>query len=1465
MSALTDSNFGVTSDQGVKGFSQKVLRYFLTFIQTDFKKQQAPRRRILLKTESNFKIGVPLRKYSTLYKAVWQFANDAPKNGLELRVGVSQYTSPISVNLRNLIKQHIDALDADLAESIAKSTIEYANSKKSKGLSDPEKFIEDVQIHLVEDIGQKIVQPLLAMLENPFREAAYSFIESVYELEAELTDNLAQKPLENLPFVLNTLLVQGDITGLKNVFAEMFAIEDIREQAVSFFENFATADFFHEMRDLQQSLRSVENQSLYLYFCELRFGTNTFPLFFVPATLDYDDKKREFVITFDPHLLVNKQAVDWVMQEHQGESAKLPVSPILDRVVYLDANHSFLDEIEKVFNRLVPALDVASNIDIKKMVLQQASSTTIKISNSAYFAVFDRSDESMVNDYEELLSALTGEQDKASIMFENIIRGFIHDDPVSVSNAVNQEWDSLSVPERLVADSPIPINEEQRKITTALKNPKCNYISVQGPPGTGKSHTISALAFDGIMNNQRVLILSDKTEALDVVQDKLEIVLSKVRAGDGDFPNPILRLGKSGNTYNRLISGSAKTKIKQHHQAASRHEKTIKAEAQSKLTSLKADIEKTITLLSDIKLEELNSLHLLEDKIETIRPGLISKLQNPVMPDKIGKLEGVNLLLEPATLSAIFDQMDIEDDIPEFSEMIPMLNAWKRATTIKIESPNLSTFELFTELEAEHYKPLLNFINAYQDLKMPIFGYLFKGSQVRALNRQLGDELPCSDPIDLHLRQDLLVQASRYLSSITNALKSERLEPFTGFVWKLFRNDVVHMADVDLLADLFSGFQQYFIGYDDDSVELLDIDGFNSPEEQVDFILDCVVYAISWSNIRRNMNAVPKVDYVGSKTRIEELSTARMATEIDRRFLNFVDNKAATAKSIGGVIKNKMKFPEEEFSHLSDAFPVIIAGIREYAEYVPLKEEMFDLVIIDEASQVSVAQALPAVLRGKKVVVFGDAKQFSNVKSSQASNVTNAGHLSDIEAYFRANVSSASTKIERLKHFDVKKSILEFFGLISNFETMLVKHFRGYQELISFSSAKFYDHQLQAIKIRTAPVDEVIRFEIIDHDLQENKKNTNQMEADFILKELRRMIDDEEDMTVGVLTPFREQMKLLNDVLFRDSYAHHFESRLRLKIMTFDSCQGEERDLIIFSMVATKAKDMLNYIFPVSLEAAKDQIEEQLKMQRLNVGFSRGKEAFLFVLSKPVSEFRGGIGLVLQHYKTILEERVVPDGNDVDPASPMERKVLDWILKSPFHQANEDIVEVVPQFPIGEYLRQLDPTYTHPAYRCDFLIRYYGEDQVVNIIVEYDGFTEHFVEHQKIHNGNWEHYYRPEDIERQMVIESYGYKFLRINRFNIGDDPINELSNRLVELVKDAVSSDESSELISSIIDDAESIGDGSKKKCSRCEEIHDIDSFWDNSLKGGQGAYGRVCLICKASVSPGKSKRRSRSRRRWF
>ena len=74
---------------------------------------------------------------------------------------------------------------------------------------------------------------------------------------------------------------------------------------------------------------------------------------------------------------------------------------------------------------------------------------------------------------------------------------------------------------------------------------------------------------------------------------------------------------------------------------------------------------------------------------------------------------------------------------------------------------------------------------------------------------------------------------------------------------------------------------------------------------------------------------------------------------------------------------------------------------------------------------------------------------------------------------------------------------------------MLKKHFRGYQELISFSSEQFYGGQLQAIKIRSRPLTEVIRFAILEHDGRTEKhRNSNSMEGEFILLELKRMIDE---------------------------------------------------------------------------------------------------------------------------------------------------------------------------------------------------------------------------------------------------------------------------------------------------------------------------------------------------------------------
>jgi superfamily II DNA or RNA helicase len=78
------------------------------------------------------------------------------------------------------------------------------------------------------------------------------------------------------------------------------------------------------------------------------------------------------------------------------------------------------------------------------------------------------------------------------------------------------------MPQRLVFDSPLPLVEEQRKILSAIGHSQSRFIAVEGPPGTGKSHTITAIAFHTILSGKSLLVLSDKKEALDVVEAKLD-------------------------------------------------------------------------------------------------------------------------------------------------------------------------------------------------------------------------------------------------------------------------------------------------------------------------------------------------------------------------------------------------------------------------------------------------------------------------------------------------------------------------------------------------------------------------------------------------------------------------------------------------------------------------------------------------------------------------------------------------------------------------------------------------------------------------------------------------------------------------------------------------------------------------------------------------------------------------------
>src|SRR5579883_1499790 len=122
---------------------------------------------------------------------------------------------------------------------------------------------------------------------------------------------------------------------------------------------------------------------------------------------------------------------------------------------------------------------------------------------------------------------------------------------------------------------------------------------------------------------------------------------------------------------------------------------------------------------------------------------------------------------------------------------------------------------------------------------------------------------------------------------------------------------------------------------------------------------------------------------------------------------------------------------------------------------------------------------------------------------------------------------------------------------------------------------------------------------------------------------------------------------------------------LKLKIMTFDTCQGEERDIVFYSMVANRAVDRLWGVFIKDLASVDLEEEGKLKAQRLNVGFSRAKECMHFVLSKPLSEYQGAIGEALRHFWNVREEAKKERSTaEVDPRSEREAQVLNWFYQT---------------------------------------------------------------------------------------------------------------------------------------------------------------------------------------------------------
>ena len=286
-------------------------------------------------------------------------------------------------------------------------------------------------------------------------------------------------------------------------------------------------------------------------------------------------------------------------------------------------------------------------------------------------------------------------------------------------------------------------------------------------------------------------------------------------------------------------------------------------------------------------------------------------------------------------------------------------------------------------------------------------------------------------------------------------------------------------------------------------------------------------------------------------------------------------------RRIWPVRKLLANFPREVF----DLIPCWLASPESVSAIFPM-EKMFDLVIFDEASQCFVEKGIPAMYRGKQVVVAGDDKQ-----------------LRPNDLY---QVRWEDENEEEIAELDFD-SLLN----LSNQYLMQVQlngHYRSKNlDLIRFSNEHFYKGRLSMLPDfhelnRGAKAIEYVHVSGIW------EKNTNKEEAEKVAFLVKKILSKDPNLEIGIVTFNVAQQLFILDYLDDFALANNFIIPESLIVKNIENVQGDEKDVIIFSTVyAPDATGKMKMQFgSLNIEGGEN---------RLNVAITRAREKIYLVTS----------------------------------------------------------------------------------------------------------------------------------------------------------------------------------------------------------------------------------------------------------
>ncbi len=252
--------------------------------------------------------------------------------------------------------------------------------------------------------------------------------------------------------------------------------------------------------------------------------------------------------------------------------------------------------------------------------------------------------------------------------------------------------------------------------------------------------------------------------------------------------------------------------------------------------------------------------------------------------------------------------------------------------------------------------------------------------------------------------------------------------------------------------------------------------------------------------------------------------------------------------------------------------------------YRLMERRRFSTLFIDEAAQALEPACWAAILRADRVVMSGDHQQLPpTVKSLEAAR----GGLAD-------------TLMQKV------------VALWPQCVSLLTMQYRMNEDIMGFSSRWFYDGRLQAAPEvahrQVSPLDTPLMWldtSALDHSEHESRgaSRSNADEARLVIHTLRDYIEmlspqkiESERVDFGIITPYRGQARLLRRLL----KMQHYFRRLRRQITvgTVDGFQGQERDVIVISLVRANAAGQIGFL---------------RDLRRMNVAITRARMKLIIV------------------------------------------------------------------------------------------------------------------------------------------------------------------------------------------------------------------------------------------------------------